>query len=388
MSGVTVTKQAHPLIQVNQWVRNGKIVAAELQSRIAETIGHAAYSRPKLVFHRAAPISGAAGGANIPSSTSGTRTRWRFAWRSGPYARYVYVQMEMAPQNSGAAGDPYGLLEVSDGTGTVIGKSEAHWGNSDGTYTDVPRNFGGSIRQLVDPTTQDLTVVEIEPDTDYWGVFYDVNYGRIVAAQVWEFSLGADTDNGYPVNAHAVGSPVLVSHRETPAQMARTLWKKGGAHLINWCADTDATAPTTSSAQAGYENVISGSSSVSAASPGWTLDMRKRTTLSRAALGVPVVMKVTATSTAGNTATVRLVDSSGTTVLEQACDQAGEFNYVTAGYIPATLAKYDLHWGGTSDAFTLYSVNVYEYDAAGETITGEATVSFGALSVIATGTVA
>lgn len=387
MSAITISKHAKTLVQCNQWARNGKPVVAELQSRIAEIVGQWAYVRPKFIFHRAAPITGAAGGANIPTSTSGTRERWRFAWRSGPYARYIYVQMELAPQNAGDPTDPYGLLEVKDGTGTVIGIAEAHWGNSDGSYADTPNNFGGATTLIVDPSNPDATPVEIEPDTDYWGVISDVDYARVVSAMVWEFSLSPDTDNGYPSNTIGVSAPIVDIHRETPVSMARTLWKKGGQHLINWSSDTDATAPGTSGAQAGYENIISGASGVSGATPGWTLDMRKRTTLSRAALGVPVVMKVTANSTAANTGTVRLVDSNGDTVLEVDCDQAGEFNYAAVGHLPATVDKYDLQWGGTSDAMYVYSVNVYEYDVAGETISGAAAISHTFFSVAGTGTV-
>jgi hypothetical protein len=385
VSAIVISKNIRALLQVTQWARNGDIVVSQLQNQLAEMAGQWAYVRPKFIFHRAAPISGAAGGANIPTSTSGTRPRWRFAWRSGPYARYVYIQMEMAPQNSGSPTDPYGLFEVLDGAGGVAGTAQAHWGNSDGSYTDIPINFGGVTQVAIDG---DGLLLEVEPDTDYWGRISDVNYGRVVSAAAWEFSLAPDTDSGYPSNTIRSGTPIVDLHRSAVIEMGRTLWRKGGQQLINWCSDTDATAPTTSGAQAGYENVISGSGTVSAASPGWTLDMRKRTTLSRAALGVPVVMKVTAVSTAANTATVRLVDSNGDTVLEQACDQAGQFNYTTTGYLPAAVDKYDIHWGGTSDDFTPYSVNVYEYDAAGETVTGAAAISRTLFSVAGTGTVA
>jgi hypothetical protein len=387
MTAISISKHATARAQPSQYARNGKPVVADFQNRIAEMVGQAANVRPKFVFHRCAPITGATGGANIPDSAAGTRNRWRFAWRTGPYARYVYVQMELAPQDDGTPGDPYGILQVRNGAGTVIAKAEVHWGNSDGSFPDVPANFGGATSILIDPTTQDTTLVEVDPDTDYWGLFADVDYARIVSVAVWEFPLPADTDNGYPSINAGTGAPVFDEDREAPTVMARALWKKGGQQLINWCSDTDAAAPTTAGAQAGFENIVSGSASVTAATPGWTLDMRKRTTLSRAALGVPVVMKVTAISTAGNTARVRLVDSTGATVLEQTCDQAGQFNYATAGYLPAGVDKYDLHWGGTDDAFTVYSVNVYEYDALGETISGEAAISLSLFSVVATGTV-
>jgi hypothetical protein len=248
MSGVTVSQDARIAIQIAQWIRNGKPVVAELQNKIAAQLGHLVMFRPRFVFHRSAPLSGAAGGANIPGSVTGTRYRWRIPqWRSGPYAQFVYVQFYLAPQDTGDPTDPYAILEVMDGTGTVIGSANSHWGNSDGTYTDVPINMGGGRSRLRDPS-DGVTVIQIDPDTDYWGRFADINYGRLVSAAVWEYSLAPDTDNGYPSTSIGVSGPIFDAHRSDPVAMARTMWKKGGQQLISWCSDTDATAPTQASA--------------------------------------------------------------------------------------------------------------------------------------------
>ncbi len=390
MTALTISKNIQPVLQTRQFARNGKPVVVEYQNALASALDHFALVRPRFIFHRVSPFTGAAGGANIPASNSTTaaRPRWRFAWRSGPFARFLVVQMELAPQNYGDAGDPYGLLQVRNSAGTIIGDAEIHWGNSDGSFTDVPSNFGGGAQVLTDPNTQDTTVVEIEPDTDYWGLISDVGYGRVISAEVSEASLSPDTDNGYAWNYNATGTPIYYQQREDIALMGRTCWRKGGRQLINYTSDTDATVTGSSGAEATFKNVISGATSVTAATPGWKLDMTYRTTLGRAALGVPVVMKVTALSTAGNTARIRLVDSAGATMLEQTCDQAGEFNYTTTGYIPADEDKYDIHWGGSSDAFYVRAVSIYEYDAAGETVSGAAAISRTFFSVAATGTVA
>lgn len=136
-----------------------------------------------------------------------------------------------------------------------------------------------------------------------------------------------------------------------------------------------------------YTNLVDGTSTTpSASTPGYTLDMRHRTTMSRAALGVPVVMKVTATATAGDTGSVKLLDSNGADVLVCLCNEGGTANYAVSGYLPATVAKYDLVAGGNlSGSLTILSVNVFEYDAAAETIGGTLSKTLGALTLSAAG---
>jgi hypothetical protein len=135
-----------------------------------------------------------------------------------------------------------------------------------------------------------------------------------------------------------------------------------------------------------YTNIVDGTSTApSSSTPGYTLDMRHRTTMSRSSLGVPVLMKVTATATAGDTGAVKLLDSSGAAVLTCLCNEGGTANYAVSGYLPATIAKYDLVAGGNlSGSLTILSVNVLEYDAAAETISGVAAISLGSLTLAAT----
>jgi hypothetical protein len=85
--------------------------------------------------------------------------------------------------------------------------------------------------------------------------------------------------------------------------------------------------------------------------PGVTLDLRNRTTLGRPQ--IPVRLKVFATNTiAGDTGVVVLLDSTGAAKVSVLITGGGSSNldthgawYVSDGFLPATLAKYDLHYG-------------------------------------------
>jgi hypothetical protein len=130
------------------------------------------------------------------------------------------------------------------------------------------------------------------------------------------------------------------------------------------------------------------STTVTTATPGRTIDLRYRSTIGRAALGVPVVMKVVATSTAGDTGAINLIDSTGAHMLSCICNLGGTNNYAVSGYLPATLAKYDLEYGGnTLGSLTPLSVNVYEYDAMGITISGALASTIAAVTLGGEGTV-
>jgi hypothetical protein len=136
------------------------------------------------------------------------------------------------------------------------------------------------------------------------------------------------------------------------------------------------------------------STTVSANTPGKTLDLRNRTTLSRS--GVPVRLKVFATSSvAGDTGVFKIVDENGADMVVVAITGGGSSNldthgawYVADGELPATLAKYDPHYGGNTLG-TLYVKDfcLYELAQIGPP-EGELAASIGEFALSATGTVA
>jgi hypothetical protein len=239
MSVVYISRAARPAIQIAQYVRNGKVPAAELQAKIAALVGFNAHYRTKLVFSRSVPV------ASIPDSVEETRERWRFAWTSGPYASALFIWMQLAPQNNGSETNPYGLIEVKpiedDGTeGTAIGYATVAWGSSDGSDEDFPNNFGGGLVSLVDANNE---LVGISPSTAYAGIISDGDYGRVYAVTCWEISLPPDTTYGYPATNVAVGSSIYDEDRADPAVMMRNLWHYGGQPLWHWTSETPEQAP-------------------------------------------------------------------------------------------------------------------------------------------------
>ena len=134
-----------------------------------------------------------------------------------------------------------------------------------------------------------------------------------------------------------------------------------------------------------FTNIIDNSSTtVTANTPGVTVQLTYHTTLRLAAVGVPVRMRVLANSTTADTGSVKLLDSNGATVLTVLIDQSGERWYQVNGYIPASEAKYDLHYGGnTTGTLTVYAVSCYELDwTAG--VSAELSKSIGAFTLTAT----
>lgn len=143
-----------------------------------------------------------------------------------------------------------------------------------------------------------------------------------------------------------------------------------------------------------YRNVVDDSStSVSAATPGWTVDLRNHTTARLRSQGVPCRFKVCVNSTVGNdTGAIKLVDSTGSTVLTclinnpaATSSSIGDWYWVD-GYVPATLAKYDVHYGGnTLGTLTPLSASLYEIDWTTDPVTGAASLTLGALTIAADG---
>ncbi len=236
MSGVFVSIGARAAVVIREFVRDGKAPVAELQNRLAETIGHGVIAHTKQVFARYSPIP------SIPASAGSSRTRWRFAFHSGPYARLLGVRMELAPQDDGlGATDPYSQLDIALATAptVTVGTANVHYGSSYGAYDDVPWNFGGGVRFLDDG----LGDIEwILPDTEYVGTFYDYDHARLFGATVFEVSLQPDTDDGFPRANHGAGGSILDIDRQAASTMTRQLWARTAVPLWTGGSESNSTA--------------------------------------------------------------------------------------------------------------------------------------------------
>lgn len=358
MSGVFISNNAPPRIGLNQYTRNGLSPIAEFQNMISERVGYAVRVRAKMAWRSTGQLY-SSGATVIPSSTSGERTRWRFAMHAAPYAQYLMVRMWQARTTSALATDCYARLRLVDSSGTLIGDATSHYGALGAGYTpSTPAFFRSTTLGLADTLDQ---LVEIPAGEACFGTFADFGYGRLVAACVWELAFAPNTDKGYPDVSAGSGSPIYDKDRADVVRMANAQWTRGAQPLWHYSSDTDATARTR--AVASYINLIDNSSTtVTTATPGVQLDLRYRTTLSRSALGVPVRLVVYASNTAG-TGQLRILNSAGATVLTSSITGTTAAWYTTNGYLPATDAKYDAHLGGNgTGTLTVYAFSIYEYD--------------------------
>lgn len=143
-----------------------------------------------------------------------------------------------------------------------------------------------------------------------------------------------------------------------------------------------------------FRNVVDDSSTtVTANTPGWTVDLTNHTTHRLRSVGVPVRFKVCVNSTAGgDTGAIKLVDSNGAAVLTclinnpaSTTSAIGDW-YWADGYIPASAAKYDVHYGGnTLGTLTPLSASLYEIDWTTDPVTASASMTLGTLTVSADG---
>lgn len=357
MTAITISKSAKPPVQVGRWVRNGFRPVSDLQDILAELAGYSAFVRTKVVArHRGALSTGTIGSA-IPDSASmgAERERAWFSWRTGPYAQLLLVRFTLARQNNGTPTNPYVRLRVRDASNTIVGDAFGRGGAASGA-TDKPDEMTVRATALV-ASESDTTIVSLPPDTDLFACLTEHDYARLQSFVVYEVSLAPDTDNGYPARAASLGSPVLADEREDATVMLRQLWLRGAAHLWNWWADDPDDARNTTSSTA--RNLIDDTSTTTTSAPGCRFRLNNRNRVS--ATTIPVVMKVRANDTDG---LVRLVDSSGTTMLECEIDD-GEGWYAVQGELPATDAKYLLHYL-TNDDLTVYGVSLYQCDTFDE----------------------
>jgi hypothetical protein len=151
------------------------------------------------------------------------------------------------------------------------------------------------------------------------------------------------------------GGPILDISRQNIAEGLSAKWGHGATALITW-NESDGGLSLTSSTT--YTNALdSSSTSVTAATPGWTLDATRHNTVAQAA--VPVVFRVYASSDGGK---ARLASSGGTLLEITGINAPGWWE--VAGSIPAAATKMDLQIARTTGiSMGIHAASLFEYQA-------------------------
>jgi hypothetical protein len=345
---------ARPAIQADLWARPGLHPDARLASTINEHVNQGVICRPKEYFRILGMVEGAGFTRILSSFGVGDRARWRFAFRSGPRAHALCAIVGMAPPDSGTNQNSYARLDITNGAGVTVGTTTFVYGaNPNGT--SGASSGWPLIKQIM------AYVDGIPADTELYGTFYDVDYGRLQSGCVFE--LPSLTENGgYLASNITTHSAILSTHRQYAAETLNALLQKSGATVYCWSVD-DGTVPVTRTSSTAANVLDTTITTVSASSPGPTFDMIRRARLSQAS-GVPIVMKVCARNGSGGSpaGTVKLVDSSGATIVSitNGWTSSPTWQSVT-GVLPATSAKYDLQLSTTAGTLSLYAVSIYQY---------------------------
>lgn len=332
-------------IVVAKYARNGLIPHAVLETELTHSLNFAAAIRGKNLFTWSLPIASM-------SASGGSRTRWRAAAHTSPLLRRLRA-MIYAARNDADANAPAVTIAVTNANesttyGTATLATNNNFGGS--TSDDTPNEF----------ISGELVIGGVPADTDVYIKVSDEANGRVLAVSIQEEMVKLISGNGYVLPAGvSVMTPIDAARRETLYELATTLWKRQAAHAWNWTVDNQA-SPITESAGTS-KNIIDSSTSVSAATPGATLDLRYNRT--RGLTTVPCVFRAYAENTGGaGPNAVLLKDSGGATVATiSGVTTAGW--YSTTVNLPASLAKYDIWFNGTSGGgtFKLGAVSLFQY---------------------------
>lgn len=359
-----------PPIQRGRYTRNGQFPDVALINAMNEQTNQGVLYRTKEVARFVGPVAAATAGAlsngiiQSRSAASGDRERWRFAFHTGKYAHAIRATVALVPQSSFANGNSYARLDVYSDTAeaTLVDTVNFNHGAETGGVSGT--SAGWDHVKIV------TMYLDVSPDTDYYGRFNDVDGGRMLAASVCEMSSMTEHFTGYLPQNIAAGSNVLDVHRQNLVTLQYNLWRRGGATVLNWSVNgtVNASSPlTTTSATA--TNIIDGASTtISAATPGYTLYMTGKERASQASTGVGCRMEVFGhLDAAGADGRVYLKDSAGSTIasiVDQWTTSTPTWKSTTFN-LPAGTDKYDIQFARNTAGrtFSLYAISIYEYEA-------------------------
>ena len=346
-TGLATTQYAPPPIQVSRWARNGATATAQLESAKAEAGNFAAMFRTKEVFRYLGNMR--PGGSN----GAGDYGRWRWAFHTGPYTRYVQFVGVMWPPSTNTTKAAL-RLDLTDAN-SVTTSQTVYYGSG---------SLGTSFTQSLSAIHTVTATIAVTPDTDYTAHLVDVDNGITTTLSVYELASLTEFFSGYLPQNVAIGGTITDLSRQNIATLTAALWRRGGAQLLNWAAYSDAQPIT------GTQNYLLNLFDQTSTSPGpntggYYLDLSAKARRSQRTSGVPVVMKAYVNNTAGaptSGGTISLVNQAGVAQLSITSNITSAGWVSTTGTLPATLDKYDLMFQAdeTGTTFNVYAVSVYE----------------------------
>ena len=344
-----------PAIVTNRWIRNGKYPDAAFQNDSAEQTNHLVAWQTKEVFSYDCPL------ASIPASiaTGSTRNRWRFAWHSGPYARYLWVRSVLAPCSQDLTGVVTALpgvrLTVDDGAVT-IGTSDWSCGYSAPGLADVPAYFTQGHAPLHD----NGTFVEVPPDTDLLRTRDRPRRGRVQS----NLRLRGLDGAGHEQRLHpgSVGDGAYLRRRSVSGRgrVARhvEVWGRAPVQLDDGCPEQSPHARVGDLHEhRGHQrhNGLRGE-------PGGVPRLTNRGRVSNGG-AVSVVMKVRAKMSGADVGHVVMKNAAGTELISIEIDSTTEAWFSETALIPSASGKYDFQLQASAGTITLYALSLYQYQA-------------------------
>lgn len=336
MSVINISRITPAPLHPHRLCDNGQVVTWRAEAGIAAALNHAARWHTREAFRYVGQVASIAAKAG-----AGQRKRWRCAWHTGPMTTRMWVAFGCGQAQ--VTGDPYAKFEIDGGGDSAT----FHFGGGGGALANAPSTLGYAVRSI-----------EVSPNTQYTGLWSDYDDARLFSGCLFEESYEPDTDNGYAEPNAAVTGPIFDARRAATLGLADDLWSRG-AHTFSWVVDTDAAVRTRTSAT-DINLIDNTSTAVSAATPGYKIDLRYRRR--RRATTVPVRIRVCALVAGGGTAHVYLKDSGGSTVATVTITGASEAWFTTDVNLPATDAKYDIHYDSDgANQVSVFAVSAYEH---------------------------
>lgn len=262
--------------------------------------------------------------------------------------------MVMSCQNASTSYDSYARIDIKNGGGSVVVTQNVHYGVS-----PLGPSIAYGWQHL---KVQDVWLLGLSTDTDYFGTVYDVDYGLTQSISLYECNSLSENGGYLPENFTSLTSITDVHHSNVVTMM-KNMWSRGGATILNFTVN-DGTSPQQISTATDTNLIDLTSTSPSSSTPGYTLSIPAAAARLSQTTGVPCVMqvygKVSANAPQG---AVKLKDSGGTTIAT--CSGFG----TTAGWVSTTFNmptgtdKYDLMFSrAATGLFSVYAVSIYTYE--------------------------